>query len=378
MTSFTSAIAFSLTLVTALGAAGCVTDPSDGLDEIDGSLESGAVAKPTKKWHPGNYIWLGAGGPGKTLPLVANQNIKGYEVIYYWRNLETKKGVYDFSEIEADLAKVQAAGKRLIIQFNDRMFKGQTKCVPDYMLTPEYGGGQMVQIGTNGAVEKCTARRWDPAVEARRDALLAALGARFDNEPMVEAVHTAESATTVMNLPKGVACTPQAAINAKAKCTTNPQGYTEDALVQSFEHRMEALAESFPKTLGWEALNWNLNKKVTQLFDLGESLGVGVWGPDIMVGHPTETYGAYPDYAGSMPLAMTGQFPGGLAGRLKAGVTPQQTYDFALHTLKLNHVVWSPSNDPLWQFSNKVLPLIDADHGVTNPACPSSIKCNTK
>lgn len=79
---------------------------------------SAAVSAVNMKWFPGHYIMNNLDVPETENLLIDFKSVvsmRGIQRSYYWSNLEPSKGVYDFSEIEADLAQVSKYGKKLSI-----------------------------------------------------------------------------------------------------------------------------------------------------------------------------------------------------------------------------------------------------------------------
>lgn len=104
----------------------------------------------------------------------------GAQLMYAWKELEPEEGVYDFSEIEHDLAYLSEHGKKLFIQLQDTTFSANT-AVPAFLRTdPRFGGGVVNQYAADGSPEGWVAMRWHPEVQKQLQRLYAALGARFD------------------------------------------------------------------------------------------------------------------------------------------------------------------------------------------------------
>ncbi|MDP1614873.1 MAG: hypothetical protein Q8L68_03670, partial [Methylococcales bacterium] len=110
------------------------------------------IANPVK-WHPGHYCTIL--GLGKNDPkymtqvykeLKATPALRGLDSRYFWAELETAKGVYDFTSIDQRLAELAAIGKRLVIQVQTKSFvpigKPTGKLVPDYLKASDYDGGE--------------------------------------------------------------------------------------------------------------------------------------------------------------------------------------------------------------------------------------------
>jgi hypothetical protein len=135
--------------------------------------------------EPQNFLFMGAGDTAENAALIARPDIGGVQVVYNWKRLEPEPGRYDFSEIEADLQRVEKAHKKLFLQLQDRFFMHEHRNVPRYLLEdPRYGGGLAPQTnqdaGRNPDGSGWVAMQWNPAVRERFQALLSALAQRFD------------------------------------------------------------------------------------------------------------------------------------------------------------------------------------------------------
>ena len=112
-----------------------------------GNCGDDTAPKTGVKWHPGNYmLTYTPGSPQSNLDTIRDEPLViGAVRRYYWAQLETSAGVYDFSAIESDLKylKSMPTPKRLVIQIYDRDYKSGTPVgvVPNYLLEdPRYGG----------------------------------------------------------------------------------------------------------------------------------------------------------------------------------------------------------------------------------------------
>ena len=74
-------------------------------------------------------------------PFIKVQRIIGAQIMYSWKQLEPKRGEYDFSIIYEDYNYLLSHGKELFIQFQDVTFDPKYKAIPDYLLAEEFDGG---------------------------------------------------------------------------------------------------------------------------------------------------------------------------------------------------------------------------------------------
>jgi hypothetical protein len=200
--------------------------------------------------------------------LLTNDNFVGAQIMYPWRQLEPAEGEYDFSAIREDVDYLAAYGKRLFLQLQDASFTPNYKPVPDYLLGADFGGGAVPQYAENGNVEGWVAKRWDNRIQARFAALLNALGEEFDGE--IEGINLQESAI---------------GISAETDPSFSPARYAE-----GLKTNMRAMKAAFPVSttmqyanfMPGEWLPWEDEGYLRSIYELGEEIGVGLGGPDLM------------------------------------------------------------------------------------------------
>ena len=134
------------------------------------------------KWNPGHYI---------TVPNYADKDmvvqeissvsaIRGVQLRYEWKELEPQKDVYDFSKIDADIAKFSLVNKKLVIFLMTKSFV-DSSALPPYMDNYVYRYGATTKPGWN-------IKLWENEAKVRLEALVKALGAKYDSNPNVEAI----------------------------------------------------------------------------------------------------------------------------------------------------------------------------------------------
>ncbi|WP_298232850.1 hypothetical protein [uncultured Azohydromonas sp.] len=178
------------------------------------SLERALAAADTDtrvKWNPGHYIASGKRDPQTVAKILAEikpiPQVKGLLLRYNWSQLETSKGVYDFSKIDRDLAAVSAQGKRLFVMVGTKVFTAGGRAVPNYLRTAEYeGGAYKIRIGareTLGSNDRYgeNAALHNAKVRNRLIALTKALGTRYNRHNAFEGVIFNETAMGQMLVP---------------------------------------------------------------------------------------------------------------------------------------------------------------------------------
>ena len=298
----------------------------------------GLAAAPAAAAEPRDFIYTGHGELEAHLALLDRPDIDGVQIVYTWRMLEPEKGVYDFSAIEADLALADARGKQLFAQIQDRFFLPTARHVPQYLLDdPEYGGGLARQYDNPGEGEPTgqgwTAMHWNPAVRARFQALLAALGERFDGR--LYGVNLPESSFDPLSEEGGA------------------DGFTCDAYFDATLDNMTAARAAFDETHVVQYINfwpceWNNDHHyMEQAFALAIQQGIGAGGPDIVPHKRAQMKNSYPYFnlfKDALPLiAMAIQEPTLTYTNPETGekFTRGEFVEFARDYLGVDVIFWS-------------------------------------
>ena len=252
---------------------------------------------------PHDFIFIGGDRLSDHRVQLETPGIEGAQIVYSWRMLEPAEGQYDFSMIEADLAVAQAAGRKLFIQIQDRFFSAEARLLPDYILNePQYGGGLARQYDNPGEGQPVahgwTTMQWNAEVRARFQALLHALGERFDG-------HVAG-----INLPE----TSFDRVEGQ-----DPQGFTCDTYFASALDNMAALRTAFTRSAVVQYVNfwpceWNNDHSyMERAFAFAVEHRIGLGGPDIVPfrrGQMKNSYPFFNAHKGELPLvAMAVQEP---------------------------------------------------------------------
>jgi hypothetical protein len=231
-----------------------------------------------------NFIYVGSGKVESIRGLLSRGDIAGAQVVYNWRQLETARGQYDFSEIQSDLRLSNSLRKKLFIQIQDRFFSPEARNVPDYLLTdPVYRGGIVPQVDNPGEdrppVMGWVAQQWNPAVQRRYQQLLQALAGKFDG--VVYGINLPETAID---------------IDRKGDRT----GFRCE---RYFEAEMDNLAfarKVFQKSYVVQYVNFwpcewgNDRDYMGRLFEFAVKNGVGLGGADIVPNRKAQMANSYP------------------------------------------------------------------------------------
>jgi len=291
----------------------------------------GAVAAPA------NYLYTSSGELAGLKAIAGRSDIAGAQVVYNWRGLEPREGEYDFSAIERDLALTDSLGKKLFIQIQDRFFSPEARNLPDYVLEePQYGGGLVPQVDNPGEGKAegygWAAMQWNEHVRRRYQALLKALGERFDGRVFG------------INLP-------ETAIDVDMKADRT--GFSCDAYFAAELENLTAARAAFAKSHVVQYVNFwpceweNDHAYMSRLFAFASANGVGLGGPDIIPYRKGQMKNSYPffnQYKGKLDfVGMAVQEPTLSYRNEKTGkpFTKDEFIAFATDYLGADAVFWS-------------------------------------
>jgi hypothetical protein len=251
---------------------------------------------------PENFLFLGSDELSASRTLLERPDIAGAQIVYSWRRLEPVKGRYNFEPIEADLKVAEQAGKKLFVQVQDRFFSASARNLPEYLLKdPEYRGGLARQIDNPGEGKPqaagWVAMQWHAPVQARFQALLAALAKRFDGR--VYGVNLPETAADLAD-PKadGFSC----------------DSYFNAALANIVSARRAFRRSHVVQYVNFWPCEWNNDRRyMSRFFEFAIAESIGLGGPDIIPYRRGQMKNAYPFFnrhRGKLPIvAMAVQQP---------------------------------------------------------------------
>ena len=332
------------------------------------SCLKGPIEEPVKesvvvKWHPGHYYTIYPFA--KNNPVLIEQyysemvgtSLKGMQIRYYWDELETKEGEYDFSQIETRLKEAEVKGKYLVIFVGIRSFDVESKLVPDYILSDKYSGGVFpysVELGKpkNGLNIKL----WNESVKEKFHLLIAEMGKKLNSHPNLEAIGFGE---TSLGIP----------IEALTK--ENIDGYYAGLLSLS-----EHAKKSFPNTIVYQFVNYP--RSILPLFiETLEKNKVALGGPDIYIddkGLLDGAYAQYPKLAGKVPLMpsvmQTNYYKATWGDKPGRVPTIKELDDFAKVSLQATHLFWTREK----MHYQSVLDYLKTVDGLSDKAYPSLFK----
>ncbi len=285
-----------------------------------------------------HFVFVGGANLADHRTILEREDIDGAQVVYNWRQLEPRKGEYDFSKIERDLKFAERLDKRLFVQVQDRFFLPESRYAPEYLLTdPEYGGGLVRQTDNAGEGKAkgsgWVAAQWNPQVRTRFQALLAALGEQFDGR--IYGINLPETAIEV------------------GRGENAPEGFTCDVYFDAQMENITAARAAFETTYVVQYVNfwpceWNDDRRyMSRFFEFALANGVGAGGPDIIPYRRAQEKNSYPfleQHGDDLALvAMAVQAPTLTYTNRETGkkFTRAEFEDYAISKLRVNIIFWS-------------------------------------
>ena len=301
---------------------------------------SSKAEEPTQELAQGlqHFVFIGGDELADHRRLIARDDIDGAQVIYTWRALEPRKGAYDFSKIERDLALADRLGKKLFVQVQDRFFLPESRYIPEYLLTdPIYGGGLVRQEDNAGeGVAKGSgwvAAQWNPHLRKRYQALLAALGDRFDGR--IYGLNLPETAIEVP-LEEGA-----------------PDGFSCDIYFGAAMENIAAARAAFDQSYVVQYANFwpcewdNSHAYMSRIFGFALAEGVGIGGPDIVPFKRVHEKNSYPflkrlgDKLPIVAMAVQGPTLTYTNPATGEGFTREEFEKFAVSELNVDIIFWT-------------------------------------
>lgn len=251
------------------------------------------------KWYPGHYALLPQNNTASqrqslAAEVAASGGWKGIQPRYYWGDLESSLGVYNFSSIKTDADYCQSLGLKLFIQIPWARFNNPPtigNLLPAYAQTSTYEGG------CYALTDRYALRVWNANLMSRLIALEEALAAWADDHPAIAGIVGGETALGAFGDISGF-------------------GYTASGVITQYKRRIDSTSASWSSTPAVFYTNffpgWS-SAQITDFFNYCVARKVGFGGPDIIPNTPTLGQAEYmgqggsPDYRGVVPIANANQ-----------------------------------------------------------------------
>ncbi len=274
------------------------------------------------KHHQGHYVSLNPeDDAARIMPELVLPGVRGVQIRYPWKSLEPERGRYDFSRIEHDLEQARRLGLRLVAFIQDKSFFTEEHHLPAYLeayALPFKRGGMV-------------AKRWDPLIVERLEALFSALGQRFDTEPYFEGIALQESA---MGFSREI---------------ETRHGYTPEKYRDALISILRGARRGLPNSQIFWYMNFLEGKQayLAEVAEVAVAERIAMGGPDVLPERASLvrlTYPLYPRFAGRLTLFCSIQNDSYAhrreddAGRYW---TPEELLLFARDRLHVSYLFWN-------------------------------------
>lgn len=279
------------------------------------------------KWNPGHYITVpDYANKATVIQEIASVNaIRGVQLRYNWKDLEPQKDVYDFSKIDADIAMFSKIDKKLVIFLMTKSFV-DSSALPTYMDNYAYRYGATTKPGWN-------IKLWENEAKLRLEALVKALGAKYDSNQNIEAITFNET-----SLGDGLITASQL-----------------EAYFNNMIYVLEKAKLYFPTTSVVQFVNYP-RSILPKLTDAMLKSKIAIGGPDIFPkdkGLLIGVYTYYPKFHGVTPIMPSVQGQNYVTQCHNCPPDPltlQKLYDYAKTNLFATHLFWTRTTTP--EFNN--------------------------
>jgi hypothetical protein len=205
------------------------------------SLGTGQVKPiPDYNWYPGYYVLNSIDAAANKQAILDDPLVKpftGVQFRYHWAASELSPGDYSagFATLDADLKRVAAKGKKILVMLMYKKFDG-TSAVPADLRTgpgPWCSGSYCGEL-TNGT-DTSVALLWNPVVEARLKAWIGAMALHLSKSRYIDNV-----AGIVFN---------ETALGTTDTTVLASAGYDPDVYIQALEDNMLAATTAAPRLI---------------------------------------------------------------------------------------------------------------------------------
>jgi hypothetical protein len=164
--------------------------------------------------------------------VLSNPSVDGVGIRQDWRDLEPTEGVYNWEFLDLQVARVAAAGKKVLLRINTQFAK------PDWVNGAVTDAGGAFFTFDKDGVPTTIPVFWNPTFLAKKKAMIAALGAHFTKNTAIKIVWT--SFANANSEDWSVPHTPSDVVNWLAV------GYTTEKMLDAGKQIINATMAAFP------------------------------------------------------------------------------------------------------------------------------------
>ena len=255
-------------------SAPTITEPDLALgrpaESVSATVTAAVTTAPTFNWYPGYYVLSASSNPTRKQRMVDDPLVApfhGVQFRYNWVESELTPGNYSagFAALDADLKRVAAKSKKLLVMLQYKKFDG-TPSVPADLRTaggPWCSGSYCGELTTN---RSSLALLWNAAVETRLKAWITAMAAHLAASP-----YLANVAGIVFN---------ETSLGTKDVNVLAAAKYDPNVYLQAIQDNLLAATTAAPKLIAFLYFEGGFVSMNGSSVKAGESLG------DWMLLHP--------------------------------------------------------------------------------------------
>ena len=199
----------------------------------------------------GVFDLVGAGSEIDPAAL-SSPSVDGISLRQHWADLEPREGVFDFAYLDDQIARADKAGKQVSI----RVPTGGDE-MPAWVTTAVRNAGGNTFTFTDSDGQHTIPVFWDPTFLAKKNAVMAALGARYRNHPAVKVVVAsfANATTADWNVPHNTDVDVGYATSEVTRWQN--AGYATQKMINAGKDVIDAAIQAFPNQVISLAINTN-------------------------------------------------------------------------------------------------------------------------
>lgn len=183
---------------------------------------------------------------------LSSSSVDGVSLRQHWVDLEPSDGVFNFAYLDGEIARANAAGKQVSISLST---SGDE--TPAWVMAAVRNAGGNTFSFTDSNGPHTIPVFWDPTLLAKKNAAMAALGARYSNHPAVKIVVAsfANATTADWNVPHGTDI--EAGYGTSEVTRWQRAGYTTQRMIDAGKSVIDTAMKAFPNQVISLAINTN-------------------------------------------------------------------------------------------------------------------------
>ncbi|UNI22172.1 hypothetical protein JDV02_008085 [Purpureocillium takamizusanense] len=298
-----------------------------------------ALNQTSNNTAPANWLYSSELN-SDALTILRRPDTPGAQIIYNWKQLEPTEGQYNFSQIEADLSRVESLGKNLWIWLLFQSYNRSRNPTPGYLNQSMYNNGSVMALGRPGEPGGWVAMQWNAHVRARFQLLLTKLAERFDGR-----IYGINLDETSVQLSPAV---------AKASAFSPKAWY--DAEQENILHARRAFSSSHVVQFVnfWPGELYSNDAVMNDSFAFYAEHGIGFGGPDNIpwnCPYMTNSYPLYSQYKNKVPIRITSvqepDYKDYINPQTNSTFTKDEFIQFARDYLQVDIIFWAVTS-PLY------------------------------